>query len=948
MAISGILTLGVTAQEADNDEKEDNKVVVTGSQIKGVDLADAQPLLTISSDDIKRSNATSVSELLKDVGVFRGGEGSFNTSTSGALSTNTPAGMAAATLRGLGASSTLTLVNGRRIAASSFAAGNVNFVDVNALPLAAIERIEVLPTGASAIYGADAVAGVVNYILKEDYEGFEISASYGNSDADTDESKSSVSFTYGANDDDSNFLVTLDYYDRNAFKYGDREQTAETFFPVFSGGIFPHVNFRDTLTGFAEVDPACPDDQVYFDPEFGDASCAFDPNPYLDVYAPVEVLSTSLSYRQELDDETSFFAELIYSSKESEASSSPNRFRGINDSTNSVFVPVDHPGFLATPTTFQDLVDQSFGDFRIRGRFEAPRRIGIETDSLHLATGFEGMIDEWDWEAALTYSENESTQNALEGIYNRFAFNAALFGELCSDGTTNCAPGVDGIYFNPFGGQLGNEQALALMEEAVTRQGKSEVLGIDLKFSGELMEFGNDVISMASGIEFRKEKITDNPSELAVASAENGYIPDVLGFGSSRVSAERDQYALFAEFFIPFSDQFSVQLAGRYDHYDNFGGDFNPKIGFRWSPIEDLVVRGSWSTSFRAPSLSQAGVDLRTTSFSADCTSNISSFCAGQGTVGGFSLEIGNPDLQPETSESISYGFAWSPTDDITITADAWMFDHEDIIDVDAEGLIFQALNNPEQFAYCGFVPEGNVGIVIDTEWCGYYGVPEGDNLTAGELADSIADAEIFGNGDALGVNSTFQLQNIGSQKVSGFDMTYTQYIDTESAGRFTVLFDSTYLDKFERSRTLLSNTEQLAGSFRYPRIVASLKLRWSQDDLFGSISANYTHKYRDEIAELGELNADPNDPTDYDALDYIRDTVGLDAVPSPDRDVPSWTTVNMEFGKDFGDDITVRFGINNLFDEDAPFVYGRYLNADMLNHDVMGRYYRLTYTQRF
>jgi outer membrane receptor protein involved in Fe transport len=276
------------------------------------------------------------------------------------------------------------------------------------------------------------------------------------------------------------------------------------------------------------------------------------------------------------------------------------------------------------------------------------------------------------------------------------------------------------------------------------------------------------------------------------------------------------------------------------------------------------------------------------------------------------------------------------------------MFDHEDIIDVDAEGLIFQALNNPEQFAYCGFVPEGNVGIVIDTEWCGYYGVPEGDNLTAGELADSIADAEIFGNGDALGVNSTFQLQNIGSQKVSGFDMTYTQYIDTESAGRFTVLFDSTYLDKFERSRTLLSNTEQLAGSFRYPRIVASLKLRWSQDDLFGSISANYTHKYRDEIAELGELNADPNDPTDYDALDYIRDTVGLDAVPSPDRDVPSWTTVNMEFGKDFGDDITVRFGINNLFDEDAPFVYGRYLNADMLNHDVMGRYYRLTYTQRF
>jgi len=954
----GALPLESLAAEQESEqssEQKDNKVTVTGTQIKGVDLADAQPLLTITAEDIRNTNATSISDLLKDVGVFRGGEGSFNTSTSGALSTSTPAGMAAATLRGLGASSTLTLINGRRIAASSFAAGNVNFVDVNSIPLSAIERIEVLATGASASYGADAVAGVVNYILKKDYDGAELSLNYGNSTASSNESKSSITFTYGNNSHDSNFLFTLDYFERDGFSYADREQTATTFFPVFSGGIYSSAYWRDTTSGFSEVDPACPSDQVFFDPVYGDAFCAFDPNPYFNVSAPVETFSSSLSFRKDISDQTTWFSYLLLSQKESEAQSSPNRFRGLNDSPNTAFVSVDNPGFLATPQSFQDLVDQSNGDFRIRGRFLAPRRIGIETDTLHFVTGFEGSINEWDWESALTYSKNESTQKALEGIYNRFTFNAALMGELCSDGSTNCTPGVDGLWFNPFNGQTGNEAVLGLMEESVTRTGTSEALGVDLKFSGVLGQLNGHSIAMATGIEFRHEKIEDNPDDFAVANEANDYIPAVLGFGSSRVSAERDQYAVFSEVIIPLSDSFQLQLAGRYDHYDNFGGDFNPKVGFKWGPSDNFVFRGSWATSFRAPSLSQAGVELRTTSFTADCIAEISEFCAGQATVGGFSLEYGNPDLKPETSESISYGFVWSITDDITVTADAWQFTHEDIIDVDFEGAIVQALNDPENFAYCGSVPNGQLGIVIDSEWCGYYGLPDGENLSAQVLEDSIADAAFFGNGDALGTNSTFQLSNVGEQTVSGFDFTYTQTLRTESIGRFTLLFDSTYLAEFDRNRSALSSTENLAGTFRYPRIIASLKLKWSYDDYFASAAANYTHHYYDEVGLLGRRNApgESYDPSDsnydpYDALDYIAENQGEEAVPARNREVPSWTVINAKFGVDLTDDSTLTFGVNNLFDRHAPLVYGRYLNADMLNHDVMGRYYRISYIQRF
>ena len=162
---------------------------------------------------------------MQQLSQTRGGEGSFSTSESGATSTSTPAGQAAASLRGLGPSSTLTLINGRRVAASSFASGTQNFVDINSIPLAAIERIEVLATGASAIYGADAVAGVINYILKTDYQGAELTASTGNSVASSDEGKHNLNLIIGTELAGGHLTVFADYYKRSAFSAQDRSAT---------------------------------------------------------------------------------------------------------------------------------------------------------------------------------------------------------------------------------------------------------------------------------------------------------------------------------------------------------------------------------------------------------------------------------------------------------------------------------------------------------------------------------------------------------------------------------------------------------------------------------------------------------------------------------------------------------------------------------------------------
>ncbi|MEM6982627.1 MAG: TonB-dependent receptor plug domain-containing protein, partial [Pseudomonadota bacterium] len=191
------------AQETNTDTNIE-RVEVTGSRLKGVDLEGTIPLTVLDQDAIKRSGANTIHELLKDLSVFKGGSGTFSTSESGGTSTSTPAGQSAASLRGMGPSATLTLINGRRVAPSSFAAGTENFVDVNSIPLAAIERIDILATGASAVYGADAVAGVINYILKDDFEGAEINTSFADSFDQHDESKKQLNLVYGTKIGESN------------------------------------------------------------------------------------------------------------------------------------------------------------------------------------------------------------------------------------------------------------------------------------------------------------------------------------------------------------------------------------------------------------------------------------------------------------------------------------------------------------------------------------------------------------------------------------------------------------------------------------------------------------------------------------------------------------------------------------------------------------------------
>lgn len=943
------------AEDVAQAEQKIEKVQVTGSRIKGVDLEGTQPLVIISADDIKNSGASTIYDLLKDVGQLRGGSGTFSTSESGATSTSTPAGQAAASLRGLGPAATLTLINGRRVAASSFASGTQNFVDINSIPLAAIERIEVLATGASAIYGADAVAGVINYILKKDYQGAELNASYGNSTASSDEGKYNLNLVFGTKLAGGNLTLFADHFDRKGFSAQDRAatrspllQSSYSYLPKTA----PNIYYFSQVDGLEIATPGCQTPLVTT--EFDEQICAYYPNEDDQLDTPFESSSAGFIFDIQLG-ELNWTTDFFYSRSKSSSQSSPAPIDQVDgsegpfadESVLDIFPDAERDAILDQIyiDPFDTVAGRELFGFQFDARFATPRTVEIESESLRLVSALAGELGNWSWETAVTLSRSESEQTAITGIYNRYKYHAALAGELCAGGdiasydADNDSLSCSGPIYNPFLiGDAANDALLALAQEMPTRDGKSTVYGWDARISGDLAEFNGNMIGSAFGVELRREEITDTPSANSQANAANGYLVDVFGFGSSLSAADRSQWAAFAEFYIPLTSTLDLQLAGRYDHYDDFGSTFNPKVAFSWRPLEELVVRASWATSFRAPSLTQAGVKLRTTTATYDCGANqavADLYCEGDGSERSEDvLELGNPLLQAEESESVSVGFGWSPTQDTTLTVDYWQFKHDRLVDTDMTAVLNAAISNAS-LRHCGLVPEGAQGISYDAELCDVTDVAgntiedDGANLT--EILGAWIDYdEPRFNELPLLRDHVLLLQNTGEQNVSGIDVAFDQRFDI-AGGTAKLSFDATHYLSFERNRPGSDVIEELAGTWRYPENIVSLGLSWSGDAFFTGVTLYYTSAYADDISGLRGR--------ELDALGVLN--------ADGERDVASWTTVRANMGYDFAN-ASISLNVDNLFDRDPPKAYGSSRGFDSINHDALGRNYRLLFSYRF
>ena len=831
--------IGTAVAQEPTTSDDDDTVIVTGTRIKGLETDGAVQALSLDRDALLETGATNLVAALKGLPGTGGGRGTFSTSTAGALSGDTPPGAASVSLRGLGPSSTLTLINGRRASITSFAVGQENFIDVNALPFAAVERDEVLPNGASAIYGADAIAGVVNYVLRDDFNGFEISGTYGNSTADTDEGEFNVNAVWGRANERHSIMVVGDYFKRNALFDRDRDATANSVRPS-QQGFFPSFNDLFLMVNDQTEEPAdggCSAD------DFGVGSfgefCAVNTNAFTSTQDAYESFGGMVNYKVFLSDQTTWFNEFIYSHNESEGTSSPAAFSR---------APVDPENPNFPDALIEDIEDEGQADFQdffefpifAWGRFLDPRAVEVESSTLRLVSGIEHeMANGWNLEGAVVYGRNESEQRGISGLVQGVPFYNSLLGNLCSDGSTvdrwevdperpnaffnggTCEDaGSTTLWYNPFGGQTNQPEGLAeLIETPAKRSGEAEIFQVDFTASGDIMEFGGGSIAGAFGAEYRYEQLEDMPADVAVATRDN---PNpILGFSSTSADADRTQWAAYGELYVPFTEDLSMQLAGRYDWTDDFGDSFNPKVALRYQPVEQFILRGNWSTSFRAPSLAQIGAGVRLTSYRVDCVATPGA-CAGDPDGDGeplLSEEVGNENLGAEEAESFSIGAVFEPTRDIQLTVDYWSIRHEDLIGVDEDDFINRALAGEFQVVDVanGFLPTGTPGLEVR-------------QVAGGQV---VTDAH-------------FSLTNLGFQETSGIDVSYTHDIDV-GPGTLTLLADAGYLLQYDRKASDTAPVIDEAGEFTFPELLLRGSVRWRQGPWRLSSRVFYTSSYDDD-----------------------------------------------------------------------------------------------------
>ncbi|MBX7526489.1 TonB-dependent receptor plug domain-containing protein [Qipengyuania vesicularis] len=920
LLLAGISTPVLAQAVAGTEEAtqtDDEVIVVTGSRIEGLPSDGPVQTISIGRDDIVESGAGTIIEVLQDLPVATGGGATFSTATAGPLSSDTPVGASAVSLRGLGASSTLTLINGRRAQISAFARGQESFIDASSIPLAAVERVEVLPSGASAIYGADAVAGVVNYVLRDDFEGIELTASYGNSTAGTDEGRYNITGVVGTRLGDRNsVMLVVDYFKRNPFFLRDRAISRDSFRPS-QQGFYPSYN--DLFFQFFDqteepADGGCAADDFGFG-NFGEF-CEVNTNAFISAQDRLETIGGLFTHQFEISDRLTWYNDVLYSRVESRGISSPANFSRAPIDPENPFWPAALQADIVEEGGVTDFSDYFGFPIFAWGKIPEPRAVEIESDSYRITSGLRGdLAGDWRFDAAFLFGGNDRIQRGLSGLVVAQNFYDLNLGNICTDGTRverwdvdpgrptadfvgdTCEDiGLTTLWYNPFGGQTTQEAGVAeLLGTEAERSGKSRLYAFDASVNGTLLEMPAGPLKAAFGGEFRRETLRDTPSGIAVATIDN---PEpILGFSSTSAEADRNSWSLYGEFYVPLAAGLDLQLAGRFDDFEGFGSDFNPKIAARWEPVDWLALRANYSTSFRAPSLAQSGAGVLLSSYRVDCEATPGA-CDDDPTADGEALlseDVGNPNLGAENARSFGGGIVVMPNSDIELRVDYWNIRHEDLVGIDEDDFIRRAL-------------AGEFAVVGD-----------------GELATGTPGLEVT---NGFVTDAHFQITNLGFQKTDGIDFAYTHRFGGGDAGDFTFLLDATHILNFERKASEASPLEQLAGDYLYPDFIASGKLRWRKDEWRAALSGHYKSGYRD----------DPSDRT-LEALGLPLDS---------EYEVDDYLTFDLSVSYDFAEDSFIQLSLRNILDADPPRVLGSSSNVDLFNHDLIGRYATIRVTKRF
>ena len=681
------------------------RVEITGSNIKRVDAETASPVQIVTREEIERSGKNSVAELLQSLAVDNAG------SVPMTFGNGFAKGASGISLRGLGVASTLVLINGRRIAPYGNADdGQKIFADLNVIPTEAVERVEILKDGASAIYGSDAIAGVVNIVLRRDFKGTVAKGSIGTSQAGGgQEGKASITHGFGDLDQDKfNVLLNLEVGKVGDINNRDRSGrgqigksdgraigynssgTIGNFGAGGTGAITGNNaagsstvgNVRNPTTldyfsrgnpagaGFVRTYPGANCANFSSIPQGGDrGGCLIDSaQQYGQIQPSQETLNFFGRFTKEFNAGLQVYSELnLYSSK-SDSSTTPS---GISASVGFPGGPVSNAA-VALGATHPDNPYNAAARFRYLAADVGQRTSRSNSDFNRFVVGLKGTAASWDFDTAFLYSSSKGKTERGGYLQKDVTFallnpSAANVAAANAGSAAYRALPVGSVWRVAENAGLNSAALYAALAPTISDTSKTTTTQIDFKASREFGQLAGGAIGLALGAEFRNESNELTPT----TGTERG---NIIGLGYSSYKSERNVAGVFSEVNLPITKTLEVQGALRVDKYPDLSASTTPKLGAKWTPTSGLVLRSTYAEGFRAPGAAEKGTGISTSFFTTAvdpvrCNLGVTTACSAQSVAG---LVAANPNLKPETSKNVTLGVVWEPSNNSNISMDLW------------------------------------------------------------------------------------------------------------------------------------------------------------------------------------------------------------------------------------------------------------------------------------
>ena len=969
---SSVSAIAQDAQDGDSDEPEMEEIVVTGSHIRGANITGALPVSVISSEEIEAMGVDSGDELLQF--IPEQGQNFFNEAENISGGVNSARGdIGAFNLRSLGTGNTLVLLNGRRMVnAASYQTEEVggSFVPVNTvnsttLPIFGVDRVEVLKDGASALYGADAVAGVVNHVLRTDLDGYRVYARYGWYDHVSRKTQR-LTLEWGEffNRGKTHIGLTADYYLRDRVRADEDERWADGDFrrriPADSPwagdlrfrnnsansnyGQFDvrtsasRVGLRNTLTDSAGEFETFPSGHEDCDWDLGYGTCGaidgngtyrYNLNETRDLSSDLKRGNLFVFLNHEFNNGMESFSELHYYMSDTHmfrhasAPFSSVKLRVGPENYYNPFGPCGSPNRLpdsVIPRVPCEGLELEIDNYRFA---EVPRIVENDGSVIRVLQGLRGQSGRWDWEGAVLWSRAEREDITRNRVSN------LLMAEALFDPTPAA--------YNPFSGGINSNIERALVD--VYRNNEMTLLLSDVQVStGELFRLPWGPAGGVAGLEFRRETFEDDRDPrldgTIVFTDYQGdtypYVSDVVNSSPTPDgSGDRNVTSLFTELQLPLMNNIDVQLAARYEDFSDVGSTVVGKIAAGWLIAPAVMLRGSWSEAFRAPNLVTINEEIVARSNTRNDYA-----CIFAATYGGDPeqdtldcrnstqrVAQGSKLLEPERSDNYSFGIAVQPTDTLTITLDWWSIEKEDSIGLLGEenhtvlDLLMRLTSGPGN---CG--SEFNPAVVRETEVA--------DDEAAIYQAAGICPAGLIRYIDDSYVN-------LDKRTLKGWDASLRYAFETP-IGDFSVTYLGSFLTKFEqvpggRAAELVAAKQEGVIPESIPvggfddllrkdgnqKQRHTLFLSWRRDPLAVRLSARKIGNFYQNSLTLddGQLYWIPAVTRWNATIDY------------------RWEMAERNW--------RLRFGVNNVFDKRAPLAdrfFGYFADA----HQDLGRNYYL------